>query len=44
VVSQFGNGARVEARDQHEVLVRGLRKRAVIRTESFSRCVKEKTG
>jgi predicted thioesterase len=34
----------IEARDQHEVIVRGLHKRAVIRTESFSRRVKEKTG
>jgi predicted thioesterase len=29
---------------QHEVIMRGLHKRAVIRTESFSRRVKEKTG
>ena len=34
----------IEARDQHEVIVRGLHKRAVIRTESFSRRVKEKSG
>ena len=34
----------IEARDSHEVIVRGLHKRAVIRTESFSRRVKEKTG
>ena len=34
----------VEARDQYEVIVRGLHKRAVIRTESFSRRVKVKTG
>jgi fluoroacetyl-CoA thioesterase len=34
----------IEARDQHEVIVRGLHKRAVIRTESFSRRVKEKAG
>jgi fluoroacetyl-CoA thioesterase len=33
----------IEARDQHEVIVRGLHKRAVIRTESFSRRVKEKS-
>ena len=33
----------IEARDAHEVIVRGLHKRAVIRTESFSRRVKEKT-
>ena len=34
----------VEARDQHEVIVRGLHKRAVIRTENFSRRVKAKGG
>ena len=34
----------IEARDQHEVIVRGLHKRAVIRTESFTRRVKAKTG
>jgi predicted thioesterase len=34
----------IEARDQHEIIVRGLHKRAVIRTESFSRRVKKKTG
>jgi fluoroacetyl-CoA thioesterase len=34
----------IEARDAHEVIVRGLHKRAVIRTENFSRRVKEKTG
>ena len=33
----------IEARDAHEVIVRGLHKRAVIRTESFSRRVKEKS-
>lgn len=33
----------IEARDAHEVIVRGLHKRAVIRTESFSRRVKSKT-
>ena len=33
----------IEARDQHEVIVRGLHKRAVIRTESFSRRVNEKS-
>jgi len=30
----------IEARDQHEVIVRGRHQRAVIRTESFSRKVK----
>jgi predicted thioesterase len=34
----------IEARDDHEVIVRGLHKCAVIRTESFSRRVKEKLG
>jgi predicted thioesterase len=33
----------IEARDQQEVIVRGLHKRAVIRTESFSRRVRAKT-
>lgn len=33
-----------EARDQHEIIVRGLTKRAIIRTESFSRRVKGKSG
>jgi len=33
----------IEARDAHEVIVRGLHKRAVIRTESFSRRVKAKS-
>jgi fluoroacetyl-CoA thioesterase len=34
----------IEARDQYEVVVRGLHKRAVIRTESFSRRVKAKSA
>ena len=34
----------IEARDQHESIVRGLHKRAVIRTGSFSRRLKAKTG
>ena len=34
----------IEARDAQEVIVRGLHKRAVIRTESFSRRVKEKNN
>ncbi len=34
----------IEARDDHEVIVRGLHKRAVIRTESFSKRVKAKGG
>ncbi len=34
----------IEARDQHEVILRGLHKRAVIRTESFSRRVKAKSA
>jgi predicted thioesterase len=32
------------ARDKRELIVCGLHKRAVIRTESFSRRVKEKSG
>ena len=34
----------IEARDDHEVIVRGLHKRAVIRTESFAKRVKAKGG
>ncbi len=34
----------IEARDAHEIIVRGLHKRAVIRTESFARRVKAKGG
>jgi len=34
----------IEARDQHEVIVRGLHRRAVIRTESFTKRVKAKGG
>ena len=34
----------IEARDQHELIARGLHKRAIIRTESFSKRVKEKAG
>ena len=34
----------IEARDAHEVIVRGLHKRAVIRTEAFTRRVKAKSG
>jgi predicted thioesterase len=34
----------IEARDEHEVIVRGLHKRAVIRTESFSQRVAAKSG
>ena len=32
----------IEARDAHEVIVRGLHKRAVIRLESFARWVQKK--
>jgi fluoroacetyl-CoA thioesterase len=32
----------IEARDERELIARGLHKRAVIRTESFSRRVREK--
>jgi predicted thioesterase len=34
----------IEARDDHELIARGLHKRAVIRTDSFSRRVKEKAA
>lgn len=34
----------IEARDAYEVIVRGVHRRAVIKTESFSRRVKEKGG
>ena len=34
----------IEARDQHEVIVRGLHKRAIIHTESFTKRVKMKMG
>jgi fluoroacetyl-CoA thioesterase len=34
----------IEARDDHETVVRGLHKRAVIRTESFTKRVKAKVG
>jgi len=34
----------IEARDAHEVIVRGLHKRAVIHTENFSRRVKAQCG
>ena len=34
----------VEARDQHEVIARGLHRRAVIRVESFAKRVGRKTG
>ena len=35
-------GFQIEARDAHEVIVRGLHKRAVIRTDSFTRRVQAK--
>lgn len=34
----------IEARDDHEVIVRGLHKRAVIRTGNFARKVREKSA
>jgi fluoroacetyl-CoA thioesterase len=34
----------IEARDEHEVIVRGLHKRAVINLEKFSRRVREKSA
>ena len=34
----------IEARDQHELIARGLHKRAVIRVEGFARLVQRKAG
>jgi fluoroacetyl-CoA thioesterase len=34
----------IEARDQHEIIVRGLHKRAVINLEKFSKRVQEKSA
>lgn len=34
----------IEARDEQEVIIRGLHKRAIIRTESFAKRVKAKGG
>ena len=34
----------LEARDQYEVIARGIHKRAVIRTSRFAKRLKEKTG
>jgi len=34
----------IEARDAHEVIVRGLHKRAVINLEKFSKRVREKSA
>jgi predicted thioesterase len=34
----------IEARDAHEVIVRGSHKRAVIKTDSFARRVNAKSG
>jgi fluoroacetyl-CoA thioesterase len=33
----------IEARDEHELIVRGVHKRAVIRVEAFTKRVKAKT-
>ena len=45
VISTEGNSVtfHVEARDEHELIVRGLHKRGVIRVESFARRVARKT-
>ena len=45
VISAEGNTVtfHVEARDEHEMILRGLHKRAVIRVESFRRRVAQKT-
>jgi len=37
-------GFQIEARDQHELIARGLHKRAVIRVDSFARRVQRKSG
>lgn len=37
-------GFQIEARDAHELIARGLHKRAVIRAEDFSRRLKRKSG
>jgi fluoroacetyl-CoA thioesterase len=37
-------GFQIEARDTHELIARGLHKRAVIRVGQFARRVKRKTG
>jgi predicted thioesterase len=34
----------IEARDQHELIARGLHKRAVIRVDSFARRLQRKAG
>lgn len=36
-------GFQIEARDQHEVIARGLHKRAVVRVERFAKRVQRKT-
>jgi fluoroacetyl-CoA thioesterase len=45
VVATEGNTVtfHVEARDEHEVIVRGLHRRAVVRVETFARRVAHKT-
>jgi fluoroacetyl-CoA thioesterase len=37
-------GFHIEARDQHELIARGLHKRAVIRVENFAKRVRRKAG
>ena len=34
----------IEARDEHELIARGVHKRAVIRVEQFARRVRRKVG
>ena len=45
VISAEGTqvGFQIEARDRHELIARGLHKRAVIRVDSFARRVQKKT-
>ena len=44
VISVDGSliGFQIEARDQHELIIKGLHKRAVIRVESFAKRVQQK--
>ena len=46
VISTDGRqiGFQIEARDQHEVIAKGLHKRAVIQVESFAKRVQRKAG
>jgi predicted thioesterase len=43
-VNETQIGFQIEARDQHELIARGLHKRAVVRIGSFAKRVQKKTG